>query len=280
MLRSAAAALSAQLPDTAPVPRTAGRAAWGPNAGDATVAKALLVDGDPEIRSAAALHMLRQNGIAIEQAADPATALAALDRRAFNLVILELAGADYDGADLCRRIVERGGPPVLVWSLRAAALDQVAGLELGAEDYVAKTAHPLELLARARAILRRARSSAALPPSAGPQLEPGSWLYDPQVNSVRSWRGARVWLRPASSALLGVLCAHPRQSIEREALLQAVSRGSNGVAVRTVDVVVSRLRRSLEACDGGGYLVRTIRPKGYLFDAAVDAGPAGLTIRG
>lgn len=254
---------------------------WPTSPGDAVVSKALLIDPDPEIRSAAALHMLRQNGVAVDQAATAEAALEAIARRAYNLIILELASADYDGADLCRRIVERNGPPVLVWSVRAAPLDQVAGLELGAEDYVAKTAHPLELLARTRAILRRGRAGvAAERAGAQTELAPNAWLFDERVNSIRSWQGQRVWLRPASSSLLSMLCARPREQIGRDELLRAVSRGETAVALRTIDVIVSRLRRSLEACDGGGYLIRTVRPTGYLFDAAVETGEAGVVFRG
>ena len=278
MVRSAAAASSPQFADPASAPPAAPRL-WS-NAGDATVAKALLIDPDPEVCSASALHMLRQNGISIDQAATPDAALEALRRRSYNLVILELAASDFDGSDLCRRVVERHGPPVLVWSARAAPLDQVAGLELGAEDYLAKTAHPLELLARARTILRRGLATRPQAANSGPQLAPGSWIFDDRVNSLRSWRGGRVWLRPASSGLLAVLCARPREPISRDDLLPAVSRGAEEVAARTVDVVVSRLRRSLEACDGGGYLIRTIRPTGYLFDAVVEPMDGGLMIRG
>ena len=279
MVRSAAAASSAESLDPS-YARAAAPRPWPNTAGDATVAKALVIDADPEVCSAAALHMLRRNGIAIDHAATPEAALEALRRRSYNLVILELAASDFDGSDLCRRIVEDRGPPVLVWSARAAPLDQVAGLELGAEDYLAKTAHPLELLARARTILRRTPATRPQPANAGQQLAPSSWIFDGRVNSLRSWRGARVWLRPASSGLLGVLCGRPREPIGREDLLPAVSRGVDEVAARTVDVVVSRLRRSLEACDGGGYLIRTVRPTGYLFDAAVEPMDGGLMIRG
>ena len=225
--------------------------------------------------------MLRQNGVAIDQAATPEAALEAMTRRTYNLVILELAATDYDGADLCRRVVERAGPPVLVWSARAAPLDQVAGLELGAEDYVAETAHPLELLARTRAILRRGRAGKVAERSGGDaDSAPNTWLFDERVNSIRSWQGQRVWLRPASSGLLRMLCERPREQISREELLRGVSRGDGAVALRTIDVIVSRLRRSLEACDGGGYLIRTVRPTGYLFDAAVETGAAGVLFRG
>lgn len=279
MIRCAVAGEPAQTPNIE-TPARGALPPWPSNPGDAVVAKALLIDPDPEIRSAAALHMLRQNGVAIDQAATAEAGLEAIDRRAYNLVILELAAADYDGPDLCHRIVERAGPPVLVWSARAAPLDQVAGLELGAEDYVAKTAHPLELLARTRAILRRGRAGKASDRPGDAELGPNTWLFDERVNSIRSWQGQRVWLRPASSGLLRMLCERPREQISREELLRGVSRGEGAVALRTIDVIVSRLRRSLEACDGGGYLIRTVRPTGYLFDASVEAGEAGVLFRG
>lgn len=110
MVRSAAAARAAEIEDEASVRPAGLPGAWPATPGDATVAKALLIDPDPQTRSAAALHMLRQNGVAIDQAATAEAALEALARRAYSLVILELAAAEYDGADLCRRIVERRGP--------------------------------------------------------------------------------------------------------------------------------------------------------------------------
>jgi two-component system OmpR family response regulator len=247
---------------------------------DAPEARALLIDPDPETAGAAALHMLRQNLVAIDQVASPEAAFEALLRRRYGLVILELADGCYDGAGLCRGIVERGGPPVMIWSIRASPLEQVMGLELGAEDYLAKAAHPLEFLARVRVILRRERQLASLAPAAGAAANGRSWLFEGDAHRVRSASGLQVRLRPACAALLQLLCERPRRRVEREEIRVWISGDGALVAPRTVDVMVSRLRRSLQACDGGENLIQTVRSGGYRLDATVETAATGVIIHG
>jgi two-component system OmpR family response regulator len=225
---------------------------------------ALLVDADAALLAGPALHMLRQNGVAIDHAATPDAALAAIAERRYALVLLEVAEAAFDGSDLCQRIVAVEGPPVMIWSRQAELLDRVAGLELGADDFVSKHAHPLELLARTRAMLRRRRTYVR---SSEPELEPGSWMFDAELNSVSSWRGARSWLTPATAALLRHLCARPRTLVSRDEIVAQLSDGD--LAPRTVDIFVSRLRRSLAEADEADRLIRTAPRKGYLLDASV-----------
>jgi two-component system OmpR family response regulator len=235
---------------------------------------ALFVDADARLLAGPALHMLRQNGLAIDHAATAEAALAALEAHSYAMVILEIAAEGFDGPDLCRRIVAAEGPPVMIWSRQRDLVDQVAGLELGADDYVAKAAHPLELLARSRAMLRRRRG---LPRDPAAMLSPGAWTFDETLNCVASWRGTRSWLTPGGAALLRLFCARPREPIERMEIVDRLNERE--LALRTVDIFVSRLRRALAASDDAGKLIRTIPRKGYLLDAAVQPWTTGVLIR-
>lgn len=236
-------------------------------------ARILLADPDPEVEATAAIRMLRHNGLAIERAAPDDSALGALAGGDYALVVLDHREADA-GLELCRRMLELQAAPVIIWSARAGPLDQVAGLELGAEDVIAKSAHPLELLARIRAALRRSAPPAA---AQGERLAAHSWIFEPQANGLRSWRDQRAWLRPAAADLLRLMCERPRRLLRREDLGAAGAAETPGPALRTVDVMVSRLRRALRDCDGADDMVRTVRG-GYLFNAAVTPIEAGYRI--
>lgn len=242
--------------------------------GGAEAPTALFVDADAGLLAGPALHMLRQSGLVIDHVATAEAALQALAAQRYSMVILELAADGFDGADLCQRIVAADGPPVMIWSRHGELVDRVAGLELGADDYVAKAAHPLELLARTRAMLRRRRGPLR---GAAATLPVGAWAFDESLGCITSWRGARSWLTPGGAALLRLFCARPREHIAREEIVQRLNERE--LALRTVDIFVSRLRRALSASDDAGKLIRTVPRKGYLLDAAVQPWSPGVLIR-
>lgn len=217
------------------------------------------------------LEMLRRHGFDVERAGTAAAAQPMLEAAAADLVILETALPDADGLALCRRISEAETTPVLVVARAADTLDRVAGLEFGADDVLAKTTHPLELLARVRALLRRAARHARRAAEAAL----ATWRFDAELGYVTSPSGRTVRLSPADAALLRALTERPGQVLPRETLI-ALLHGHGGAAGgRSIDARVARLRRTLSACDGAGDFIKTLRGGGYLFQAQVTA-RAGL----
>jgi len=211
------------------------------------------------------LEMLRRHGFDVARADTAAQAQPMLDGEGADLVILETALPDADGLTLCRRLSEAETAPVLVMANAADTLDRVAGLEFGADDVLAKTTHPLELLARVRALLRRAARHARREAEAALT----TWRFDAELGYVTAPSGRTVRLSPADTALLRALADRPGEVLHRDALV-ALLHGAGGTpGGRSIDARVARLRRTLSACDGAGDLIKTLRGGGYLFQAQV-----------
>lgn len=211
------------------------------------------------------LDMLRRHGFEVERADSAAEAQPMLDGHGCDLVILETALPDADGLALCRRLSEAETAPVLVVARAADTLDRVAGLEFGADDVLPKTTHPLELLAKVRALLRRAARQARHTAQAA--LE--TWRFDAELGYVTAPSGRTVRLSPADAALLQALAAQPGVVLDRDALVALLHGKGSTTGGRSIDARVARLRRSLSACDGAGDMIKTLRGGGYLFQAQV-----------
>ena len=215
------------------------------------------------------LEMLRRHGYEVERAGSVLEAQPTLDGAGCDLVILETALPDADGLALCRKLSEAEGAPVLLFAKAADTLDRVAGLEFGADDVLAKTTHPLELLARVRALLRRAARQAQR--TAEAQVE--TWRFDAELGYVTSPKGRTVRLSPADAALLRALATRPGEVLRRDALVTLLHGDGAATGGRSIDARVARQRRTLSACDGAGDLIKTLRGGGYLFQAQVSVRP-------
>lgn len=213
------------------------------------------------------VDMLRRHGFDVSCADTAAQAQPVLDRDGVDLVILETALPDADGLALCRRLSDAETAPVLVVAKAADTLDRVAGLEFGADDVLPKTIHPLELLARVRALLRRAARHARQAAEAAL----ATWRFDAELGYVTSPSGRTVRLSPADAALLRALADRPGQVLPRDALVALLHGDGGAAAGRSIDARVARLRRTLSACDGAGEFIKTLRGGGYLFQAQVTA---------
>jgi two-component system OmpR family response regulator len=213
------------------------------------------------------LHMLRRHGFEVERVDSAAGAQPTLDGQGCDLVILETTLPDADGLALCRRLSDADMVPVLVVSAAADTLDRVAGLEFGADDVLSKTTHPLELLAKVRALLRRAARHARH--SARAALE--TWRFDAELGYVTAPSGRTVRLSPSDAALLRALAGRPGVVLHRDALVALLHGEGSTTSGRSIDARVARLRRTLSACDGAGDLIKTLRGGGYLFQAQVTA---------
>jgi DNA-binding response OmpR family regulator len=236
----------------------------------------LLADPDPALLSAVG-DALRREGYDVRTAADGAAALAEAWQTHPDLVLLAVLLPGVDGLEVCRRPRASDDRrlrtvPVLMCSARGDEVDRVVGLEVGADDYVPKPVSLRELLARVRALLRRARRAAAR--AAGAALTVGDVEVDPAARIVRR-RGAEVPLRPREFDLLVFLLRHPGRVFTRGQLLEHVWGAGHVGDVRTVDVHMRRLREKLERRPGRPALLETVRGVGYRLRPAGAPRPHG-----
>jgi two-component system OmpR family response regulator len=225
----------------------------------------LVVDDDPAIRDLVRRYF-QAHGFVVHEAADAASARALLGREPVALVLLDLGLPGEDGLQLARHLREHWRGAVIIVSGRGDAVDRVVGLEVGADDYVAKPFDLRELLARVRSVLRRVQAPPAAPAAAlcfaGFRLEPGGRrLLDAQ--------GAEVALTTGEFDLLHAFALHPQRVLTRDELMQAIHGRESGPYDRAIDVQVGRLRQKIEADAANPLLVRSVRGVGYLFAVPV-----------
>jgi two-component system phosphate regulon response regulator PhoB len=218
----------------------------------------LLVEDEPAQRAVLAYN-LEAEGFDVTQADNGEDAMLLVDEEAPDIIILDWMMPKVSGIEVCRRLkmrAETRGIPIIMLSARAEEVDRIRGLETGADDYVIKPYSVLELMARARAQLRRVR-----PSTAGMVLEHADIRLDPETHRV--YRAEKVLkLGPTEFKLLVTLMERPGRVFSREQLLDLVWGRDIYVDTRTVDVHVGRLRKSLMQF-GGEDPVRTVRGAGY-----------------
>jgi two-component system, OmpR family, phosphate regulon response regulator PhoB len=218
----------------------------------------LLVEDEPAQRTVLAYN-LEAEGFEVTQADNGEDAMILVDEEAPDIIILDWMMPKVSGIEVCRRLKMRPdtrGIPIIMLSARAEEVDRIRGLETGADDYVIKPYSVLELMARARAQLRRVR-----PSTAGVVLEHDDIRLDPETHRV--YRAEKVLkLGPTEFKLLVTLMERPGRVFSREQLLDLVWGRDIYVDTRTVDVHVGRLRKSLMLF-GGEDPVRTVRGAGY-----------------
>ncbi len=229
-------------------------------------ARILMVDDDPGIRDVVS-DFLGKHGYLVETAGDAREMEQVLERGPVDLVVLDVMLPGEDGLAICRRLAVGDGPPIIMLSAMGEDTDRIVGLELGADDYLAKPCNPRELLARVRAVLRRAEQrgqTAAI----GAGCEFAGWRLDLVRRELRSPQGVVVNLSSGEFSLLRAFVERPQRVLTRDQLLE-FARGPDSEAFdRAIDVQISRLRRKLD--DGGGQdLIRTIRNEGYMFTSKV-----------
>ena len=233
--------------------------------------RVLVVEDEPNIRELVSLH-LGLEGYACEGVADGQAALARTEVDRFDLLVLDVMLPGLDGVSLCRA-VRRGGMngdvPILMLTARGQESDKVIGLESGADDYLTKPFGVRELVARARALLRRPRKAvgtASLPGAddAGPPIRIHGIDIDIARRRVRI-DGRDVELTDQEFRLLHLLATHAGIVFSREALLGKIWRGDTYVTVRSVDTLVKRLRRRLEADPANPRFLLTVWGVGYKF---------------
>jgi DNA-binding response OmpR family regulator len=227
-----------------------------------SAASLLVVDDEPTVREVVASY-LRRDGHDVVEAADGPTAMQLVDARTFDLVVLDMMLPGVNGLDILRRIRKLGDMPVIMLTARAEESDRVAGLELGADDYVVKPFSPRELAARVNGVLRRAAPRA---PSGGDPLDHGSLVIDRRSREV-TLDGALVELTPKEFDLLTHLAASPREVFSRADLLRDVWQSSpEWQDPATVTVHVRRIRNKIEADPENPRWIITVWGVGYRFE--------------
>jgi DNA-binding response OmpR family regulator len=231
---------------------TATAAADAP-APSATGAQLLLVEDDPSIGALVTAY-LEQTGYRVAWARSGEEALSSFERVRPRLVILDIGLPGQDGFDVCRELRARSPVPVLMLTARDEEVDRVAGLEVGADDYVTKPFSPRELAARVKAVLRRTEQA----PQRASRLELGDVVLDPDAREV-TVAGEPIELTGKEFDLLAYLLENAGIVVSRDQLLDRVWGMSYAGGTRTVDVHVAQLRRKL----GRPEAIRTFRGSGY-----------------
>ena len=227
--------------------------------------KILVVEDEPDIRKLVNYN-LSQERYKVVEAEDGEKALKLIQREMPNLVILDLMLPGLSGLEVCKLLRERPETtklPILMLTAKAGEADRVIGLEMGADDYLPKPFSPRELVARVRAILRRANGAARAEPP--PAYDRGGLKIDFSTYEVFA-RSKPVKLTLKEFELLKYLVQNPNRVLSRDQLLDRVWGDDTFVTPRTVDVHIRRLRKAIEKDDSHPKWILTLRGVGYKFD--------------
>lgn len=227
--------------------------------------RVLIVDDDTRLTAMLADY-LAPAGLTLEARATAREGIATLNRDGYDVLILDLMLPDAEGFDVCRQVRTVSDIPILMLTARGEETDRVVGLELGADDYLAKPFSPRELLARLRALLRRQRG---MMPSGPPLLTFGQLEIDRGSRVVRV-AGHAAALTSYQFDLLVTLAEHPGRVLSRERLMDAVKGEDLEAFDRSIDVHVSRIRAAIEADPRHPRRIITVRGAGYVFSRSQD----------
>ena len=234
----------------------------------------LIVDDDAEIRSLLSQY-LTKNGLRVTAVADGRAMWRALDAGRIDLIVLDLMLPGEDGLTLCRNLRAKSSDiPVIMLTARGEETDRIVGLEMGADDYLAKPFSARELLARIKAILRRARSLPEnLRPDDARNIRFGDWLLDTVHRQLVSTAGVVTPLSGAEYRLLRIFLSHPNRVLNRDQLVDLTQGKEADPLDRSIDVQVSRLRQRLGDDSREPRLIKTVRGEGYVLAVTVSAEP-------
>lgn len=226
----------------------------------------LVVDDHRSIREPLAKY-LGENGFRVSAAADGVEMDAVLRAASIDLIVLDIMMPGEGGLEICRRIRETRGIPVILLTAVAGETDRIVGLEIGADDYLSKPFNPRELLARIKGVLRRANS---LPRQysgleAG-QIGFGAWVLDVDRQVLRKESGdPETPLSTVEFRLLMTFLGHPKMVLSRDQLLDMVNSRAASVLDRSIDNQVSRLRKKIEEDPKNPAIIKTVWGGGYMF---------------
>lgn len=226
--------------------------------------KILVVDDTPDICELLEV-VLSHAGFSVVLADGAAAMDAVLADTPVDLIVLDTMMPVEDGYSVCRRISSGDGPPIIMLSAKGEDVDKITGLDLGAEDYIAKPFNADELISRIRAVLRRVKKSARPAPDVWTFF---GWVLDKQTRKLSSPEGKSLALSPAEFGLLKVFLDQPDRPLKREQILIAMGEVHGFSTPRGLDTLVSRLRQKLHyvdpSCTGDKELIQTVYGAGYM----------------
>lgn len=225
-----------------------------------TPARILIVDDEPSITEFVS-YAMQKEGYLTEIASDGEEALRKIEQQHFDLFILDIMLPGIDGYELCRRIRTKMSTPILFLSARDTELNKVVGLELGADDYLAKPFGVRELLARTRALLRRSQGNEMV---SGNEISAGGITLNEDTHVAQGDKGA-IDLTPREFELLACLMRNAGKVVSREDLLHDAWNWEFITETKTVDTHIKRLRDKIESAGYDPKLVKTVRGYGYHF---------------
>jgi two-component system OmpR family response regulator len=231
----------------------------------------LTLDDDPSVRQLVRDYLL-ENELRVTAVATGAEFMAVMASETIDLVVLDLRLQGEDGMQIARRLRETSTVPILMLTGRADEADRVMGLELGADDYLTKPFSPRELLARIRALLRRARAQATVADAIARvrAYRFGGWELNIGLRRLKSGDGRTVELTNGEFSLLAAFVSAPQRVLSRDQLLDLSRLHNAEVYDRSIDVQILRLRRKIEADPAQPQFIKTERGAGYFFDATVE----------
>jgi two-component system, OmpR family, phosphate regulon response regulator OmpR len=225
-------------------------------------ARILIVEDDLRARALLEKYLLR-HGLMVVTASTGDEVNSIMSREEVSLVLLDVMLPGEDGLSICKRLSAQG-TPVIMLTAKGETLDRIVGLELGADDYVVKPFDPRELLARICAVRRRHAKHIAS------DAEPSVYRFGPfELDTARrtlTRSGRLIALRKGAYAVLEALNRHAGRPLSRERLIQLARRGKPGIADRSIDIQISRLRRLIEADASQPCYIQTVWGYGYVFD--------------
>lgn len=225
----------------------------------------LVIDDDPDIRELVREYLETQ-GVEIECAGDAVEARAALQRRRPDLVVLDIGLPGEDGLSIARHVREQHDIGIIMVSGAGDTLDRIIGLEVGSDDYLAKPFDLRELLARIRSVLRRYRKSGALTPAHETNLVAfGDVRFDIDGRQLLDAEGREIPLTTSEYDLLKVLVERPRRVLTRDQIMSLTHNRDWMPYDRSIDILITRLRRKVEADPAAPQIIKTVRGAGYMY---------------
>jgi two-component system phosphate regulon response regulator OmpR len=241
----------------------------------------VVVDDEPDLREAVAEYLARR-GFDVRRAGDAVELRRHLSERQADLVVLDISMPGEDGLSVARGLRAETDIGIIMLSAAGDVVDRVVGLEVGADDYIAKPVDLRELLARLRAVLRRREAAAAAaavappvqttpPPPPGKRVRMGRNWLDLDARRLTGPEGQEIPLGPSEFALLRAFAERPGRILTRESLLDLAHPRGEEHFDRSIDVRIARIRRKVEAVPDRPAVIRTVRGAGYVFDPAAEA---------
>ena len=227
----------------------------------------VVVDDDEDVRSTVAEY-LRRNGFSVSEAEGGAALREIMGRRPIDLAVLDVNMPGDDGLTLAREIRGAGDAGIIMLTARAEDVDRIVGLEVGADDYVTKPYNPRELLARVKAVLRRASRGTGNGGTAtmGREVQMGKCRLNLDTRKLYEADGTEVPITAMEFDLLRTFAEHPRRVLSRDQLLDLAHSKDMEPFDRSIDTRITRIRRKLEPDPSKPDCIRTVRGAGYVYN--------------